>query len=169
MKRLLLVRHAKSDWSDGSVEDFDRPLNDRGRMDAPEMATYLASRGVLPSLLVSSPAHRAYTTARLFAEIFGIPENDISKEETLYEASADTILAAVRNFSDAEETVALFSHNPGLTMAAGRFAQDYLDNVPTCGVALIEADITSWRDFQPEVGTMRELLVPREVLSRYHG
>ena len=167
MKRLLLVRHAKSDWSDGSLDDFDRPLNRRGRADAPEMAALLLRRDLRPVFLLSSPANRAYSTARLFAEGFGIPENDISTDESLYEANTHTLVAAARALPDGYDAAAIFSHNPALTAAVARFTTDYINNVPTCGVAVIESDVSKWADFTPDTARLRALLIPKEVLKRY--
>ena len=167
MKHLLLVRHAKSDWSDGSLADFDRPLNTRGKHDAPRMARLLARGGLTPTLLYSSPARRAYDTARLFADEFGIPENDISTDQSLYEASTSEILSAIRELPDDHDVVAVFSHNPGLTSATSRFAEEYVANVPTCGVAHVVAEVSSWGAFSETRAALRELYVPKEKLDAY--
>lgn len=168
MKQLLLVRHAKSDWSDGSLADFDRPLNDRGHHDAPLMARFLAARGVAPTFLYSSPANRAYSTARLFAGEFGIAENDISTDEQLYEAHTQQLLDAPRRLPNAHDTVALFSHNPALTSAAAQFAEEYIGNVPTCGVGLVRADdIDDWAEFSTASAKLTNLWFPKRVLDAY--
>ena len=165
MKHLLLVRHAKSDWSDDSLRDFDRPLNDRGRHDAPLMARMLLRRGVRPTYLLSSPASRAYSTARLFADELGIAENDIALDESLYEATTAQILAAAQALPPQHEVAAVFTHNPSLTSAIGQFADDYIGNVPTCGVGHIE--LGDWRDAEPGGGRLADLWFPKEVLSAY--
>ena len=168
MKTLLLVRHAKSDWSDGSLADFDRPLNGRGERDAPQMAAYLLGRGLVPELIVASPARRAYTTARVFAERFDIPENDISLRDDLYEAPTRTVLAAVRELPDHVERAAIFGHNPSLTYVVQQFSDHYVDNVPTCGVAVIKGDVATWAEMVPETGPALDvLLVPKDVLPRH--
>lgn len=168
MKTLFLVRHAKSDWSDGDLADFDRPLNERGARDAPQMAMYLLGRGEVPELLVTSPAKRAYTTARLFADRMRIPENDIALREDLYEAATATVLEAVRTLPDHVDRVALFGHNPSLTYVVQQFSDDYVANVPTCGVAVIRGEVASWREMVPGAGpSLTALLLPKEVLARY--
>ncbi len=168
MKTLLLVRHAKSDWSDSSLADFDRPLNARGQHDAPQMAAYLQERDLVPLEMVTSPANRAYTTARLFAEGLGLVENDLSVREDLYEASAATILLAIRELPDLASTVAIFGHNPGLTAVVQAFADRYVDNVPTAGVAVIRSSVDHWGDFTPgREATLEALLTPRDILPRY--
>ena len=168
MKTLLLVRHAKSDWSDGGLADFDRPLNDRGRRDAPQMAAFLLGRGLAPAYIVASPAKRAYATARIFADKFEIPENDISLRDDLYEAPTRTVLAAITELPDHVDRVAIFGHNPSLTYVVQQFSEDYVDNVPTCGVAVIRGDVETWAEMVPEAGPALEaLLVPKDVLARY--
>ena len=168
MKTLFLVRHAKSDWSDAGLADFDRPLNHRGERDAPQMAAYLLGRGRVPQMIVSSPAKRAYTTARVFAERFEIPENDISLREDLYEAPTRVVLEAIRELPDHVDRAAIFGHNPSLTYVVQQFADEYVDNVPTCGVAVIQGEVASWSEMVPETGPqLRELLIPKEILARY--
>lgn len=167
MKRLLLVRHAKSDWSDGSLRDFDRPLNRRGQHDAPRMARYVKGRGVAPTFLLTSPAARTYATARLFADELGVAENDIGLREALYECTAAELLAAIRELPEPHDTVALFAHNPATTSVVGRFADDYVANVPTCGVALVESAVAKWSEVGPAVGRLADLWVPKTVLRAY--
>ncbi len=168
MKTLLLVRHAKSDWSDGTLSDFDRPLNARGQHDAPKMAALLRESDLQPLAMVTSPANRAYTTARLFAEAFGFVENDLSVREDLYEAPKATILLAIRDLPDHASVAAIFGHNPGMTTAVQSFSDEYITNVPTCGVAVIKLDIPKWSDFRPGTsGRLEVLLTPKEVLSGY--
>ncbi len=167
MKRLLLVRHAKSDWSDDSLRDYDRPLNKRGKHDAPRMAKFLAAQKVVPTHFLSSPANRAYSTARLFADELGIAENDIATDEALYEAFTQEILSAACSLPDQHDIAAIFSHNPSLTSAVAQFSENYISNVPTCGIGYIEARVNSWKDFTPKTAALRELWLPKEVLKAY--
>ena len=168
MKTLLLVRHAKSDWSDDGLSDFDRPLSERGRRDAPQMAAFLLGRGTVPELIVSSPAKRAYATARIFAERFEIPENDISVREELYEASAKTVREVIASLPEHVERAAVFAHNPALTYVVQQFADEYFENLTTAGVAIIEGEVDEWADLTPEAGaTLASVFLPKAVLSRY--
>lgn len=170
MKTLYLIRHAKSDWSDDGLADFDRPLNERGRRDAPQMAAFLLGRGGVPQLIVSSPAKRAYATARAFADRFEIPENDISLRDDLYEAPTRTVLRAIRELPDHVDRAAIFGHNPSLTYVVQQFAGDYVDNVPTCGVAVVVGEVDSWAEMAPEAGPKLEtLLRPKRVLARHQS
>ena len=131
------------------------------------MATFLLGRGTVPGLIVTSPANRAYTTARVFAERFEIPENDISLREDLYEAPTRTVLKAIRELPDHVDVAAVFGHNPSLTYVVQQFSEEYVDNVPTCGVAVITGEVASWSEMVPEKGPVLEaLLRPKEVLAR---
>src|SRR5690349_23982939 len=100
MKTLLLVRHAKSSWDAAGLDDFDRPLNERGKKDAPEMAKRIKDRNIHPDLFLSSPAKRAHKTAKLFAEEFGISKSEISLKEKLYGASITAFLETLNQVEE---------------------------------------------------------------------
>lgn len=145
MKRLILCRHAKSSWADPGMADIDRPLNDRGKRDAPEMGRRLRERGVAPDLVVSSGARRARATARRIAAELGIDGDAVTIVERLYEASVATWLAVIGGLPDSAGTVLLVGHNPGLTELANRLLADArIDNVPTCGVLCAEYPVRAW-------------------------
>ncbi|MBC7939957.1 MAG: histidine phosphatase family protein, partial [Chitinophagaceae bacterium] len=111
MKTLFLVRHAKSSRDDPSLPDRERPLDDRGRHDAPKMGKRLTNRGVKPDLLVSSPALRALTTAQLIADEIGCQRKDIIVDERLYASSSDDLLSVICAIDDKLDSVMLFGHN----------------------------------------------------------
>ena len=148
MKLILIVRHAKSSWSSPSLSDFDRPLNDRGKRDAPEMARRLKEKRIIPDLLVSSTAVRALSTARYFAEGFGIAQNKIMEVPSLYHAPASVFYETLASIPDDKgfETIALFSHNPGITAFVNDLELATIDNMPTCGVFGFRAKTDSWKD-----------------------
>lgn len=148
MKTLLLVRHAKSSWNDPGVEDIDRPLNERGKKDAPEMAKRLKDRKVDIDLFVSSPAKRARKTASFFAEEFGVKKDDIKRVDELYMASSNAFLKTIKELSDKKEVVALFAHNPGITEFANSLTDVRIDDMPTCSVFALKVDTKSWADFE---------------------
>lgn len=148
MKSLILVRHAKSSWGDLTLPDFDRPLNDRGKQDAPMMAGRLRQLGAIPDAFVSSPAKRARKTAQSFVEVLGGPDTRIIFVESLYHASPETFHQVVSGLDDQYNTVALFSHNPGITQFAGQLEVAMIDEMPTCGVFAVHADAHSWKDFR---------------------
>lgn len=140
-RHLFIIRHAKSDWS-FDVRDFDRPLSGRGFRNAPEMAAKLAGYPVKPDLLVSSPAKRALTTAQIFAEHFRIPVRDIQTDSRIYDALPLTLLGVINGWSDANDRVALFGHNPGLTLLVNYLTDAGLAELPTCAVVHIRFDGT---------------------------
>jgi phosphohistidine phosphatase len=144
MKRVIFVRHAKSDWNDPSVSDHDRTLNKRGERDAPEMGRRIAERGERPGLLVSSSATRALTTARLMAETMGVEVSAIREEPRLYLADVSDMLEVLHELSDTVEVVCLFAHNPGMTDAAVKLGGFATANLPTCGVFCIDFDTDAW-------------------------
>ncbi|PLX82828.1 MAG: phosphohistidine phosphatase [Desulfuromonas sp.] len=146
MKRLLLVRHAKSSWDDPDLADIDRPLNKRGKRDAPTMGRRLAERGIAPGLIVSSPAKRARRTALLLAEEIAYPEETIALDERIYEASAAELLDVIRGFDDAQDTALLVGHNPGLTELGNLLTGAGIANIPTCGILCAELRGTSWKE-----------------------
>src|SRR4051794_25222051 len=115
MKTLILVRHAKSSWAQAGLSDFERPLNERGKKDAPEMAQRLKEKDIEIDQFVSSPARRAKKTAKLFAEELNKDKDDIKLVDDLYLATQSAFSSAVEQLDDKYETVALFSHNPGIT------------------------------------------------------
>ena len=144
MKTLVLVRHAKSSWVDSDLADFDRPLKKRGKKNAPDMANRL--KNILSDIdgIISSDAKRAYDTARIFSKSFGGVK--IKTDEDLYLASSKKIIKVVRKVKDKHDTVCLFAHNPGITMAVNQLSKASIMNVPTCGMAVIRFDIDSWKD-----------------------
>jgi phosphohistidine phosphatase len=146
MKSLILVRHAKSSWDDPSMSDYDRPLNDRGRKDAPMMAKRLAAKGIRPDVLVSSPAKRAFTTAQAFAAEMDIPKKQVHTAEALYMAGPGDFLQVISTLDDTVGTAVLFSHNPGITDFANLLGVARIDNFPTCAVMGIHADTAHWKD-----------------------
>jgi phosphohistidine phosphatase len=148
-KRLTLVRHAKSDWSDRRLDDFDRPLNPRGERDAPEMASRLVSAGLIPTLMISSPARRAFTTAQAFADAFGYPRERIRLADEAYLASPGELLDVVRSRGGTARHVMLFGHNPGISgFGAWLAGDDSLGEVPTCAVASLLAPVKRWSDLE---------------------
>jgi phosphohistidine phosphatase len=143
VKVLILVRHAKSSWKHAGLPDDLRPLNKRGKRDAPMMGERLARRGVEPELMISSPAVRAMATAKAFARELGYPVDDIRRDERLYEADAFDLLEVIEEFDDALCRVVLFGHNPGLTELVNDLSCD-VANLPTCGIVELHFDTGRW-------------------------
>jgi phosphohistidine phosphatase len=148
MKTLIVVRHAKSSWDVARQKDFDRPLNDRGKRDAPEMAQRLKEKGLKIDLFVSSPAKRAYKTAKYFAETFKKDKDGIALVDRLYEAPMETFYDIVTGLDSKYDAVALFAHNPGITAFVNTLTDVRTDNMPTCGVFAVQADTDDWKTFR---------------------
>ena len=160
-KQLFIIRHAKSDWS-FDVSDFERPLNFRGFKNAPEMAMRLVQYTILPQYLVSSPAKRAITTAQIFAEHLRIPVSDIQTDDRIYEALPNTLLQLINGLDNRYDRVALFGHNPGFTLLANYLADDYIADIPTCGIVHIRFDsIDDWASVSGGTGTMAWFTYPK--------
>jgi len=164
--RLMLVRHAKSSRDDIRLDDFMRPLNDRGRRDAPEMGRRLRESGVQPDLIVSSPAKRAIKTARIIAGEINFPEADIFEAAEIYEASAGDLLKLIRSLPEEKRDVMLFGHNPGLTDFANLFLQTGIDNMPTCSLVRLAFDAQHWLDISPQDASLLLFDYPKKDTAK---
>jgi phosphohistidine phosphatase len=143
-KELLLVRHAKSSWDDSCLDDHDRPLNERGFRNAPEIGKRLQGWGIRPGAWISSTALRAITTAEIIAEKIGFPQDQIQRSKDLYHASATELQEFIAGLDDAIDSVALFGHNPGMTSLVANLYGLTIDNIPTCGVVHIQFEDDTW-------------------------
>jgi phosphohistidine phosphatase len=147
VKTLLLIRHAKSSWDDIALSDFERPLNDRGKRDAPMMARRLSDKKIKVDSFISSPAKRAKKTAAFFAKEFGVDENDIVFKTELYAAPKEVFYDVIEKLDNSSDHVAIFSHNPGITEFANSLTNVHADDMPTCGIFAIKVDAKKWNDF----------------------
>lgn len=145
MKRLTLLRHAKSSWDDPLLGDFDRPLNRRGENDAPAMGRRLREAGARPSLILSSTAVRALATARQVADALGYPREFLQTDRALYLASADQLREIVALQDDSFRDLMLVGHNPGLTEFANELSDHPIDNLPTGAAMVIDLPIDAWQ------------------------
>ncbi len=144
MKTLTLFRHAKSSWKDASLQDRERPLNGRGQRDAPVMAERIKKAGIRPSLILSSPAVRAWTTAKSIAHEIGYPPEFLQQEDRLYHASTQRLLKIIADQDTGFNSLMIVGHNPGLTDFANHLVPDLTDNIPTCGFVSFEIDRDDW-------------------------
>ena len=147
LKTLLIIRHAKSDQSFFG-NDFERPLNERGKKDAPVIAKRLLDRNIVIDAFVCSPAKRAKRTAELFCETYKTNVDDIIFISALYHAPAPEFYEVIKNLDDHFNTVAIYAHNPGITYFVNDLIKDVIiDNMPTCGVFCVQVNINLWKDF----------------------
>ena len=148
MKLLLLIRHAKSSWDNAALSDFDRPLNARGIRDADEMAIRLKQKIATIDAFISSPAQRARTTAEKFITAFGTDKNQILFDPGLYLSSESYFGQCISSIDNKFNTVAIFSHNPGITDFVNTLTPVIkTDNLPTCGIFAVKAATDSWKSF----------------------
>lgn len=160
MKTLILVRHAKSDHKhDPTIEDFDRPLNHRGKHDAPAMARRVKQTGVRVDALISSPAVRALSTAEDFAMELNVP---IQTDKRIYAAGLRELLAVVRELDDRHGSVMLTGHNPGMSEFLHYLVGGSRVDLPTAAVAVIELPLESWRNISASKGVLKSISSPRE-------
>ncbi len=144
MRKLILLRHAKSSWKDTSLDDFDRPLNRRGKKDAPIMADKLSMRKIKIDLIISSPAKRTTETAKIFANILGY-QSEIIFNDKLYEASYKEILKVINLIDDKYQNVLLVCHNPGITDLANYISNYFIENISTSGMVGLSTS-SSWKN-----------------------
>lgn len=148
MKRLTLVRHAKSSWAAPASPDRDRALADRGERDARKMGRRLVARKARPSLIVSSPAIRAHSTAKAIAAALKYPLEFLQLEEGLYLAGPDGIMEIIEQQRDDFSDLMIVGHNPGMTDLINQLLPELeLDNLPTGGVVATESDADCWARF----------------------
>lgn len=157
---LYLMRHAKSDWSDAALSDFERPLNKRGLEAAPKMAQVLKQQNLAPDAVVSSPAVRARTTAEIVCEINEWKEI-LRLDARIYEASTQTLIYLLAEFNEAR-SILLFGHNPAFENLASFLCGETLE-MPTAAFVEIKLDIKSWDEIAPSCGVLKQFLKPREL------
>ncbi len=148
MKTLTIVRHAKSSWNEPGLSDRERPLNKRGQRDAPRMGKRIADAGIRPSLIVSSPAKRAWTTAQLIAEELSYPVEFLQRENSLYLASLNDILDVIVDQDDGFNSLMVVGHNPGLTNMVNFLSPGITGNLPTAGVVSVTIDQDHWKIYE---------------------
>jgi len=161
MKTLLLLRHAKSDWGDSSLRDFDRPLADRGERDAPRIGKALRKSGVTPDIIIASPAARARATVQAAMKAAKV-ELKITFDESIYGASSAELMKIIRRLPDADECALLVGHNPGFEDLAGRLTGSH-ERMPTAALACIEFQIEHWDDVNDGQGKLAWRLTPKQL------
>ncbi len=165
--RLILTRHAKSAWDDPRMDDYDRPLNDRGRASADAIGKWLASRNEAPdSALVSSAARTRETWARIAAQLPAPPEATF--RDDLYLADPSQMLAVLRKATGA--TVMMVTHNPGTASLARALAIAPPEDArfwqyPTAATTVFEFDLGTWADIAHTTGRITAFVVPRDLLA----
>jgi phosphohistidine phosphatase len=165
MKILTLIRHAKSSWDQPGLDDIDRPLNPRGRHDAPLMGSVLARRGFAPDRFFTSPALRALRTAQAIAAALGRPASWIRLDDRWYHRQSKGLLDVLRSLAPELQWVACVGHNPALTELVNRLAGKKVDNVPTAGIVQLHFEIDQWT----QLGQVRALRMEIDFPKNHYG
>lgn len=152
-KTLLIIRHAKSDWTGNNI-DFNRPLNHRGLENAPIMAKRIKKKNLIIDKIVSSPALRAFTTAKIMAKEWDFAEEKFTLNTEIYEASVPTLLKIINEIDNKSNCVALFGHNNGITNLVNYLSNAAIANIPTCGAVLISFPFDDWKMISQNTGDM---------------
>ncbi len=163
MKRLYLVRHAKSSWEFGTLPDAERPLNERGYRDAPRMGDYLAGKYARPEKVVSSPAIRAYSTAFIVCRRWNYPVGAIALEPGLYETDADAYADVLRQQDDRAQSLLLAGHNFSITHLLSFILGKEVEEMPTGSVAVLDLELASWSELKRGSGRLLELVLPKAL------
>ena len=162
MKNVYFIRHAKSSWESPSLSDIETPLNPRGQRDAPFMAKMLKNKNVQADLIITSPANRALTTAKYFATEMNLSSEKIDIKNVIYGAYPEDVISLIKNLDDSINTIMVFGHNPTFTSLVNRFTEDYIANIPTCGIVKVNADINSWSKFGEANAELTEFYYPKQ-------
>ena len=162
MKTIVIVRHGKSSWDDPFLSDHQRPLAKRGLKDAPKMGARLADWGPPVDRVISSSAVRALATAELITAEMGLPWDEIRVEDDLYHATESEMLELIHEQEDYLDGLMLFGHNPGMTYLVNDLSDLDLDNLPTCGVVILQFDVESWTDIGDVLASSAEFNYPKK-------
>lgn len=165
IKRLYLIRHAKSSWEDPDQSDLERPLHKRGKRDAPFMSKLLKKEKVKADAIYTSPAVRALATAIIFAEELGFSKDKIEIEKKIYLSGIKELSEVVNSISEKHSTVLLFGHNPDLTNFCNLLGDQYIGGMPTCSIAGLEFNVKSWKDVERGCGKLILFEYPRKYLK----
>lgn len=161
-KKLIIIRHAKSDWNTGLL-DYERPLNSRGKRDAPNVGLYLKELGVSPDLVISSSAERAINTAVLICHSLEFPMNSIKAYKELYHAVPKTYLKFISELTEDIKTVILVGHNPGISDFVSYLTDDACE-LKTCCVAILEVKVALWEELFQGTCILNQYISPKEIL-----
>ncbi|HVO75765.1 MAG TPA: histidine phosphatase family protein [Ignavibacteriaceae bacterium] len=165
MKNLFLVRHAKSSWKYNKLTDLERPLSGRGKRDALFMGKLLSKQKIKPEIIICSPANRALSTAKYFCEEMDCPFDGVKIEPGLYMADSEELMEIIANAESDIKTVMIFSHNPGITDLYNHLSDEYIENIPTCGIAGIQFTEDSWKDLKNKKGHLLFFEYPKKYFS----
>ncbi|MDH3662842.1 MAG: histidine phosphatase family protein [Alphaproteobacteria bacterium] len=174
MRRLLLLRHAKSSWDRADLDDMSRPLAPRGRKAAPLIGRHISGRDLVPALVLCSTAERARQTLELVVAEWERAVGDGAKVEmraSLYLASVGELLSAIRRLDDDIESVMMIGHNPGMAILASQLAatgdpealKTMAAKFPTAALAVLDFEVSSWQAVGPGTGGLQSFVRPKDL------
>jgi len=153
MKTVLFARHAKSNWNEPGISDFDRPLNEKGEVDAPLMAKYLQQCGYIIHEIISSDAARALATAEEYKKCL-TPDVPVLQNHSIYAASQLDIIDIIKALPAKKSTVMIVGHNPTMTDVVNYYTEDGVSDMPACSVAIVQFEVSSWDDIKIGIGDL---------------
>lgn len=160
MKQLVLVRHAKSSW-EHDVNDAQRPLKMRGFNDAALVSKSFGNHVIIPEIIFTSPANRALTTCKIFMKNLGFDDNNLQIKEELYDFGGQNVIDFMKNMDNSYETVMIFGHNHAFTSICNIFGDQFIDNLPTSGLVVIDFDVSDWHKIKK--GFTKLTIFPRDL------
>jgi phosphohistidine phosphatase len=163
MKTLYFIRHAKSSWDFPQLADDERPLTEKGIKRTKKLGSYLGINEILPELIISSYANRAFHTAQIIAKKIGFPEKDIKIDRSIYSSSIDNIFSIIFGIPDNYNSVMLFGHNPTFTNLANYFIENKIENLPTSGFVSIEFETENWNEITNCKIKNTNVIFPKEL------
>ena len=160
MKNLILIRHAKSSWEQ-ELPDIQRPLSVRGKSDAHLLSNEFVKHNYTPEVIFSSPANRAMSTCKVFMENCNYGSHLLNINDELYDFGGSQVIDFIRHIDDRYKTVMIFGHNHAFTSVVNRFGDKFIENVPTCGLTILEFNTDSWKNI--DEGHTKMTLFPRDL------
>ena len=161
MKTLYLIRHAKSDWNNTGLSDFNRPLNKRGKNNAPLMGKKFNELNPCIDLIISSPAKRALQTVKMISKELQYEYDSIQFDKSIYHSSYTNLNEIINNINNTINTLVIVGHNPGLTNLSNYLTNNYIDNIVTCGIVKIELEIDNWNEIIEGIGSKVFYIYPK--------
>lgn len=167
MKRLILVRHAKTEPITDADSDFSRQLKKRGHKDARMIADHLIGKLMVPEVIISSPARRTMQTARIMAGSFSIPESEIKEVPFIYDGfSLEELVREIASLAGDKDSVMVVGHNPDIALMAIQFAGENFFNFPTSATAVIDFSVSEWSQLKAGTGRADMFVYPKELKGK---
>jgi len=161
MKTILFARHAKSNWNEAGISDFERPINEKGESDVHKMAKYLQQCGYLIHEILSSDATRAVTTAEEYKKHL-TPDMPVVLNHSIYQATHLDIIEIIKTLSEKKSTVMIVGHNPTMTDIVNYYTEDDVIDMPSCSVAIVQFEASNWNDLKTGSGDLLAFEYPKK-------